>query len=86
MKTSVLVLFLGLAVLTVLCSASELANKELVKEVLRAMLVDKEDALQPEERECRYYLGGCKKDSECCTHLQCHSYWEWCIWDGTFGK
>nr|P0C246.1 RecName: Full=Tau-theraphotoxin-Pc1c; Short=Tau-TRTX-Pc1c; AltName: Full=Vanillotoxin-3; Short=VaTx3 [Psalmopoeus cambridgei] len=34
--------------------------------------------------ECRWYLGGCKEDSECCEHLQCHSYWEWCLWDGSF--
>nr|BAN13494.1 GTx1-3 [Grammostola rosea] len=86
MKTSLLVLFLGLAVLTVLCSASELANKELVKNVLRAMIVDKEDALQPEERECKYYWGKCEKNSDCCKHLQCESYWKWCIWDRKFEK
>uniref|UniRef100_A0A4Q8K309 Omega-Liphistoxin-Lth2b_1 n=1 Tax=Liphistius thaleban TaxID=1905330 RepID=A0A4Q8K309_9ARAC len=86
MKTIVFVALLGLAILAAVCTASEDAHKELLKEVVRAMVVDERDAVQAEERECRWYLGGCKKDSECCKHLQCHSFWEWCLWDGTFSK
>nr|D2Y238.1 RecName: Full=Omega-theraphotoxin-Hhn1b; Short=Omega-TRTX-Hhn1b; AltName: Full=Hainantoxin-IX-3; Short=HNTX-IX-3; Flags: Precursor [Haplopelma hainanum]ADB56731.1 HNTX-IX-3 precursor [Haplopelma hainanum] len=86
MKSIVFVALFGLALLAVVCSASEDAHKELLKEVVRAMVVDKTDAVQAEERKCRWYLGGCSQDGDCCKHLQCHSNYEWCVWDGTFSK
>nr|P0CH59.1 RecName: Full=Hainantoxin F1-31.97; AltName: Full=Peptide F1-31.97 [Haplopelma hainanum] len=26
--------------------------------------------------ECKWYLGTCSKDGDCCKHLQCHSNYE----------
>ncbi|KJZ72447.1 hypothetical protein HIM_08116 [Hirsutella minnesotensis 3608] len=39
------------------------------------------DALEA-RGECRWYLGGCEADADCCEHLRCHSRYKWCIWDG----
>nr|P0DW95.1 RecName: Full=Beta-theraphotoxin-Eo1a; Short=Beta-TRTX-Eo1a [Encyocratella olivacea] len=36
--------------------------------------------------DCRWFLGGCSKDSDCCKHLACRidGYIKYCAWDGTF--
>uniref|UniRef100_A0A482Z6L4 Omega-Theraphotoxin-Sfo2a_1 n=1 Tax=Selenotholus foelschei TaxID=1905327 RepID=A0A482Z6L4_9ARAC len=86
MKVSVVLAIGGLVLLSFAC-ASALKENELMKKVARELVIDNEDAAQHEERaECRWYLGGCTKDSDCCKHLQCHSKHEWCLWDGTFSK
>nr|B1P1G8.1 RecName: Full=U22-theraphotoxin-Cg1a; Short=U22-TRTX-Cg1a; AltName: Full=Jingzhaotoxin-44; Short=JZTX-44; AltName: Full=Peptide F6-26.48; Flags: Precursor [Chilobrachys guangxiensis]ABY71718.1 cystine knot toxin [Chilobrachys guangxiensis] len=86
MKVSVVLAITVLALLSV-AYASEFEEKELVKEVVRTIFLGKEDAALREEtdRECKWYLGDCKAHEDCCEHLRCHSRWDWCIWDGTFG-
>uniref|UniRef100_A0A482ZCZ3 Tau-Theraphotoxin-Ct1a_1 n=1 Tax=Coremiocnemis tropix TaxID=1904443 RepID=A0A482ZCZ3_CORTR len=84
MKVPIVLAISALALLSIVY-ASEFEEEKLLKEVVRTVLLEKEDDTLREERdgECRYYLGGCKKDGDCCKHLQCHSFWEWCVWDGT---
>nr|B1P1H9.1 RecName: Full=U28-theraphotoxin-Cg1a; Short=U28-TRTX-Cg1a; AltName: Full=Jingzhaotoxin-60; Short=JZTX-60; Flags: Precursor [Chilobrachys guangxiensis]ABY71729.1 cystine knot toxin [Chilobrachys guangxiensis] len=80
MNTQILVSILGLAILAALSSGAKAAEPELaveVSELLKAM----EHAPQPQERECRWFWGACKSDSDCCRYLGCKRKWpNICLW------
>uniref|UniRef100_A0A482Z7H6 U15-Theraphotoxin-Ct1a_1 n=1 Tax=Coremiocnemis tropix TaxID=1904443 RepID=A0A482Z7H6_CORTR len=79
MKTSVLLVILGIVVITALCTASESVEQALsveVSELIKAM--DK----APEERDCRWFWGACSHDGDCCAHLGCKRKWPYiCLLD-----
>nr|BAN13493.1 GTx1-2 [Grammostola rosea] len=85
MRTSVLAAILGLALFAVLCSGSELQEKDL-KETLLSAIMETALEAEPEERECRYLFGGCETTADCCKHLGCKFRDKYCAWDFTFSK
>nr|D2Y2C1.1 RecName: Full=U6-theraphotoxin-Hhn1a 1; Short=U6-TRTX-Hhn1a; AltName: Full=Hainantoxin-XII; Short=HNTX-XII; Flags: Precursor [Haplopelma hainanum]ADB56814.1 HNTX-XII precursor [Haplopelma hainanum] len=85
MKVQILLAFAALFVLAVGSYASESKKLDL-RDALFSAMFSADYQLNPQERGCRYFLGECKKTSECCEHLACHDKHKWCAWDWTIGK
>nr|ABY71706.1 cystine knot toxin [Chilobrachys guangxiensis] len=68
-------------------SAAEVEERGSDQRDSPASLKSMETIFQSEQRECRYLMGGCSKDGDCCEHLVCRTKWPYhCVWDWTFGK
>uniref|UniRef100_A0A4Q8K2L1 U54-Liphistoxin-Lth1a_1 n=1 Tax=Liphistius thaleban TaxID=1905330 RepID=A0A4Q8K2L1_9ARAC len=85
MKLQILLAFVAVCVLAVGSYASKSRDLDLRDALLSAMF-SAEDHLNPQERECRYFLGKCAQTSDCCAHLACHNKHKWCAWDWTGRK
>nr|B1P1G9.1 RecName: Full=U23-theraphotoxin-Cg1a 1; Short=U23-TRTX-Cg1a; AltName: Full=Jingzhaotoxin-20; Short=JZTX-20; Flags: Precursor [Chilobrachys guangxiensis]ABY71719.1 cystine knot toxin [Chilobrachys guangxiensis] len=72
MKTSVLVTVLGLAVISVLCSASQDEEQDMYDELLSAVF-EVNDELQSEAR-CGEKNDRCKTNQDCCSGFRCTKF------------
>nr|BAN13505.1 GTx1-9 [Grammostola rosea] len=86
MKAQIFVVVLGLAALSVLCYDSEADESALHEEIFQ-QLAELDEGPKPQERECKWFLGCCSRNSDCCKHLTCNPKSPHiCVWDGTFCK
>nr|BAN13514.1 GTx1-16 [Grammostola rosea] len=76
MKTSVVFVIAGLALLSVVCYASELKEQSSINEVLSTIFHFE----QPERRGCLQFMWKCNPDNDkCCRpNLKCNTYHKWC--------
>uniref|UniRef100_A0A482Z8H5 U20-Theraphotoxin-Sfo1b_1 n=1 Tax=Selenotholus foelschei TaxID=1905327 RepID=A0A482Z8H5_9ARAC len=74
MKASILLAFSGLALISVICYASENAEQDYSEEIFSAIVAMKDD-LMPKERVCRGYGLPCTPGkNDCCQHMYCSQH------------
>nr|B1P1F0.1 RecName: Full=U15-theraphotoxin-Cg1a; Short=U15-TRTX-Cg1a; AltName: Full=Jingzhaotoxin-24; Short=JZTX-24; AltName: Full=Peptide F5-8.99; Flags: Precursor [Chilobrachys guangxiensis]ABY71700.1 cystine knot toxin [Chilobrachys guangxiensis] len=74
MKAAILLAFAGLALLSVICHASENVEQDSFEEVFSAIFA-MEDDLKPKERVCRGYGLPCTPEkNDCCQRLYCSQH------------
>nr|D2Y2C3.1 RecName: Full=U5-theraphotoxin-Hhn1a; Short=U5-TRTX-Hhn1a; AltName: Full=Hainantoxin-VII; Short=HNTX-VII; AltName: Full=Peptide F4-32.71; Flags: Precursor [Haplopelma hainanum]ADB56816.1 HNTX-VII precursor [Haplopelma hainanum] len=85
MKSQIFFAVAALFLLTVRTYASKSKEQDL-RDALFSAMFSADNQLNPQERECRYWLGTCSKTGDCCSHLSCSPKHGWCVWDWTFRK
>nr|BAN13508.1 GTx1-12 [Grammostola rosea] len=75
MKTFTIFVIAGLALLSVVCYASEIKEQSSINEVLSAIF----HLEQPQERDCLGWFKGCDPDNDkCCENYKCNRRDKWC--------
>nr|BAN13509.1 GTx1-13-1 [Grammostola rosea]BAN13510.1 GTx1-13-2 [Grammostola rosea] len=83
MRKSIFFVIAAVALFSVVCCASESKEQDLGDALLSAFYATDPE---PQERDCRKFLGACTQTSDCCKHLACHNKHKWCAWDWTICK
>uniref|UniRef100_A0A482Z7A2 U15-Theraphotoxin-Ct1b_1 n=1 Tax=Coremiocnemis tropix TaxID=1904443 RepID=A0A482Z7A2_CORTR len=69
MKTSVLLVILGIVVITALCTASESVEQDFPRTFIDA-LFERNEEMNSEAR-CGGWMAKCRDDDDCCVTFEC---------------